>query len=229
MRVSVVIPVFNEERFIGTCLTHLKNQIEPPDEIIIADNNCTDRTVEIARRFKVKIVKEPQQGIISARNTGYDAARCDVIARCDADCLVPPTWIRRIKYNFTKKNIDALTGPLHYYDLPLRNMMPVFNTYATMLSKIIKHYPLHGPNMALTKKMWLTIRDEVCLDDNMVHEDHDISLHIYQRGGKIEYDRYLTVKTSGRRIKHDPTTFFLEYPMRTVKTLRKHHIRLIDI
>lgn len=229
MKVSVVIPVFNEELFIGTCLTHLKNQIEPPDEIILADNNCTDRTIEIARRFKVRIIKESRQGIIPARNTGYDAVKYDIIARCDADSLVPPTWIRRIKYNFTKKSIDALTGPLHYYDLPVKNLMPLFNTYAAMLSKIIKHYPLHGPNMALTKKMWLAIRDEVCLDDSEVHEDHDISLHIYQRGGKIEYDRYLTVKTSGRRIKHDPTAFFLEYPMRAVKTLRKHHIRLIDI
>lgn len=229
MKVSVVIPVYNEEKYIGDCLKHFQKQVEPPDEIIVVDNNCTDGTVAIARKFGARVIKEPQQGIIPARNRGYDAAQFDIIARCDADCLVPATWIRRIKYNFSKKNIDALTGPLHYYDLPVKNLVPVFNTYTSMFSKIIKHHPLHGPNMALTKKMWMAIRDEVCLEDSAVHEDHDLSLHIYQSGGKIEYDRYLTVKTSGRRMKHDPTTFFLEYPVRSVKTLRKHNIRIIDI
>lgn len=229
MKVSVVIPVFNEEKYIENCLTHLKKQAVKPDEIIIVDNNCTDETIEIAKQFDVRIVKELRQGITPARNKGYDSAKYEIIARCDADSLVPPQWIKRIKYNFEKKHVDALTGPLFYYDLPVKNVMPVFNTYVAMLSKIIKHYPLHGPNMALSKSIWMRVRDEVCQDDNMVHEDHDISLHIYQRGGHIHYDRYLTVRTSGRRIKHDPTTFFIEYPTRLTKMLRKHHVKLFDL
>lgn len=229
MKVSVVIPVFNEEKYIGACLSSLQKQVEKPDEIIVVDNNCTDQTVQIAKSMGARVVAESVQGMIPARNKGYDSAKYEIIARCDADSILPPTWVKRIKYNFETKHIDALTGPLSYYDLPVKNLMPVFNTYATMLSKVMKHYPLHGPNMAITKHMWNLVRDEVCIDGNMVHEDHDISLHIYKRGGHLHYDRYLTVKTSGRRIKHDPATFFIEYPARITKTLRSHGVKLFDI
>lgn len=228
MKVSVVIPAHNEEKYIAKCLQQFKKQTVQPDEIIVVNNNSTDKTASILKKFNVRVIDEKKPGVISARNAGYDAAQYDIIARCDADCLVPPHWIERIKFNFETKSIDALTGPLHYHDLPVKNVTPVFNTYLSMISKLIKHYPLHGPNMAITRKIWLAIRDSVCLDDSTVHEDHDISIHIHQRGGKIEYDRYLIVKTSGRRIRNDPTTFFIEYPVRIAKTLRKHNVKLID-
>src|SRR3989304_3585243 len=59
MKVSVVIPVYNEEKYIKNCLDSLMNQTEKPDEIIVVDNNCTDKTVSIVKKYKrIKIIQE---------------------------------------------------------------------------------------------------------------------------------------------------------------------------
>ena len=63
MKVSVVIPSYNEEKYIGRCLEGIALQIEKPDEVIVVDNNCTDKTVEIAEKFGATIIKEKKQGM----------------------------------------------------------------------------------------------------------------------------------------------------------------------
>lgn len=100
MKVSVVIPAYNEEKFIKKALKSVTNQLVDADEIIVVNNNSSDKTVEITRSFSVRIIDEKKQGMISARNTGFDNAKYDIIARIDADVQVPPDWIQRIKRNF---------------------------------------------------------------------------------------------------------------------------------
>lgn len=223
MKVSVVIPVYNEERFIRTCLVSLTNQIDEADEIIIIDNNCTDRTIEIAREFNVRIVKERQQGITHARNKGFDSARYPLIGRCDADSVLPKNWIQKIKRQFESRQIDALVGPLIFYDVPVRTALGV-RAYMGVMKRILGHFPLNGPNMIITKDIWNRVRKNICPDDSKVHEDIDLSIHINKAGGKIFYDKNLLVKVSGRRVKHNPISFFLEYPLRFFKTLREHEM-----
>lgn len=61
------------------------SQSAPVGEIIVVDNNCTDRTVEIAKRLGARIVKETTQSIAAARNAGISASRFDWIALLDHD------------------------------------------------------------------------------------------------------------------------------------------------
>ncbi len=222
MTISLVIPAYNEEKYIGNCLASLESQIEKPDEIIVVDNNCSDKTIEIVKRFKVKIVKEKRRGMIYARNCGFNNAQGDIIARCDADTILPPDWIKKIKENFERLKIDALTGPVVLYDLPLKTSL-----YANIYFDLMKALHggndiLSGPNIAITKNIWDKVKNEVCLDDSKVHEDVDLAIHILQIGGKIRRDRSLIIQTSGRRIKHRPLSFFGEYPLRLVRTLYHH-------
>ena len=220
MKVSVVIPAYNEEKFIRKALKSVTNQLVDADEIIVVNNNSSDKTVEITRSFSVRIIDEKKQGMISARNTGFDNAKYDIIARIDADVQVPPDWIQRIKRNFEKKKIDALTGPLLLSDLKLvsKSILPS-HIYLESLRAISKgNRYLIGPQMSLTNDIWKKVRDIVSLDDKKVHEDLDLSLKITKVGGIIGYDRKLIVKGSARRMKKHPESFFLEYPVRVVKT-----------
>lgn len=220
MKVSVVIPAYNEEKFIKKALKSVTNQLVDADEIIVVNNNSSDKTVEITRSFSVRIIDEKKQGMISARNTGFDNAKYDIIARIDADVQVPPDWIQRIKRNFEKKKIDALTGPLLLSDLKLvsKSILPS-HIYLESLRAISKgNRYLMGPQMSLTNDIWQKVRDIVSLDDKKVHEDLDLSLKITKVGGIIGYDRKLIVKGSARRMKKHPKSFFLEYPVRVVKT-----------
>lgn len=103
MKISVIIPVYNEEKYIVPCLKSLLKQEEKPDEIIVVDNNCTDKTIPLVRKYPVKIVKEKKQGIVFARNHGFNIATGDIIARIDADSTAPKNWVQTIKKNFSKE------------------------------------------------------------------------------------------------------------------------------
>jgi glycosyltransferase involved in cell wall biosynthesis len=220
MKVSVVIPAYNEEVFIGRCLGAMVGQSVEADEIIVVNNNSTDKTVEIAKRFHVKIVKEKIQGMIPARNRGFDEAKYNIMARCDADVIVPNNWIELIKKNFGKKDIDALSGPVAYTDSPFITNSPipsrVYLESLRILSKGDRY--LVGPNMIITKSIWKRVRESVNPDDTVVHEDLDLSLKIIKDGGKIGYDSKLIVSSSARRIVGKPKSFFIEYPARVIKT-----------
>lgn len=221
MKISVIIPAYNEEKYIGKCLESLTHQQEKADEIIIVDNNCTDQTLQIVKRFPVKVVREEVQGMIQARNRGFNEAQCEIIARIDADTIVPPNWIKKIKENFENSPIDALTGPIIFHDLIATTF---FARLYLAFMKIIQKgkETLAGPNMVITKKIWQKVKGEVCLDGRAVHEDIDLGIHINKAGGLIKRDNTLIINISGRRIKNDPLSFFIEYPIRMFKTILKH-------
>ncbi len=222
MEISVVIPVLNEEKRIRNCIQALLNQEVKPDEIIVADAASTDNTAKIAKEMGVKIVEEPERGIAKTRNKGFNAAQYEIIARCDADSIVPTNWIKRIKEDFSKEKIDALTGPIIYFDLSPNNA--IYSKIFLYLMKFIQGYhTLIGNNMALRKEMWEKIKDTACKDDKNMHEDIDLAIHVHKHGGVIKYDPLLIAKNSGRRIKNNPISFFIEYPIRLIKTILKKH------
>lgn len=220
MKVSVVIPAYNEEKFIKKSLGSVMNQFIEADEIIVVNNNSTDRTEEIALRMGATVVREKKQGMTPARNRGFDTAKHEIIARIDADVIVPPNWIKTIKKSFAKKNYDAFTGPVTFNDLfaeptstlPSRIYLESLRVFSRGNRYLI------GPNMIIKKEMWLRVRGLVNIDDKKVHEDIDLSLNIIKAGGKIGFDPDLIVQISARRIKKHPESFFLEYPTRMFKT-----------
>ena len=86
MDISIVVPVHNEERLIEGCLRALLALDYPRDryEIIVVDNNSTDRSREIVERFpEVKLLSEKQQGDFAARNRGLSEAKGEIIAFTD--------------------------------------------------------------------------------------------------------------------------------------------------
>lgn len=98
LQISLVIPVYNEARYIAECLESIAAQTVKPHEVIVVDNNSTDETVEIASRYAfVKIVHEARQGTTYARNTGFRVATGDIIGRIDGDSVLPKDWVRTLQ------------------------------------------------------------------------------------------------------------------------------------
>ena len=91
MKISIVVPAFNEERLLGQSLARIKSaaNVFPlrgwEIELIVCDNNSTDRTVEIARAAGALVVFEPFNQIARARNRGAAAASGDWLIFVDAD------------------------------------------------------------------------------------------------------------------------------------------------
>jgi glycosyltransferase involved in cell wall biosynthesis len=86
---SVIVPVYNGEKFLAETLQSIERQTTPPLEIIIVDDGSTDGTASIAAGFGalVRYVYQANRGPAAARNRGLELARGDVICFCDADDL----------------------------------------------------------------------------------------------------------------------------------------------
>ena len=97
--VSFVVPAYNEEALIASCLHAIlaeTSRVRCAAEIIVVDNNSTDRTRQIVSAIPgVTIVDEPQRGLVQARRAGCLAARGQLIANIDADTMIPPGWLDR--------------------------------------------------------------------------------------------------------------------------------------
>ncbi len=224
MKVSVVVPVFNEEKHIGKCLDSLIDQEKKPFEIIVVNNNSTDSTAAIVKKYKnVRLISEKQQGIIPARNAGFDRASGDIIARCDADAIVPNNFVKNIELDFAKnKSVVGVSMPITFYDMPVvKRLKSLYYPYMYIPKLILGYYTLVGPGMAVRKTAWKKIRKELCTDPKLVHEDVDISLHI-TKYGSIFHDKDILVKASGRRAMFNPTSFFGEYTVRFFNMLTTH-------
>ena len=219
MNVSVIIPAYNEEKYLRKCLESLRNQIEKPDEIIVVDNNCTDKTVEIAQEFDARIIQEKKQGMIYARNAGYDNAKYEILARTDADAILPPDWILKIKKAFGDPNLGGFSGPATYFTTPVLSEISSFVAFLVIsgFGLLFGHPTMFGPNMTIKKSMWEKIRNDVCLRDCDVHEDIDLSIHL-AKIAKIRVDRSLVIRSRrGRWLK-----LCTEYIVRLIKMLRSH-------
>lgn len=101
-QVSVVIPAYNAEEFIGLQLEAIRNNTVQPLEVLVVDNGSSDSTVDIVQRYAqehgfVKIIDGSDvSGANYARNLGIASAAADYILLCDADDIVEPTWVAEL-------------------------------------------------------------------------------------------------------------------------------------
>jgi glycosyltransferase involved in cell wall biosynthesis len=94
--ISVIVPVWNEEKRIGQCIEALKRQSLRSDlfEIIVVDNGSTDSTAAVASNYAgVVLLHEPRPGSYTARNTGLAHARGEYVAFTDSDCIPQRDWL----------------------------------------------------------------------------------------------------------------------------------------
>lgn len=95
--VSVVIPLYNSERTIGSTLSGVLTQDYPALDVVVVDDGSTDRGGVFARAYgdRIRLISTPNRGVSAARNTGIEAARGELIALVDADDIILPPYIDR--------------------------------------------------------------------------------------------------------------------------------------
>jgi hypothetical protein len=103
MLISIIVPAYNEEKYIGTTLGYIKqaqhlllNEKGVPAEIIVVDNNSTDSTANIARSFEADVFNEPTHNVAKVRNVGANRANGNILVFVDADVIVPERLLCRI-------------------------------------------------------------------------------------------------------------------------------------
>lgn len=202
--ISLVIPAYNEEKYIGACLEHaIRNKPANLTEIVVIDNASTDGTAKLAASFPgVRVVREEKKGLTSARECGLKSATGDILAYVDADTRIPAGWFERINAEFAADpKLVCLSGPYDYYDLT------GFNRFAVCVWWNILAMPLYwiagfmvvGGNFAALRESLVKIGG---FDTSIAFygEDTNIARRLHGQG-KVKFSLRFTMFTSARRLK----------------------------
>lgn len=228
LNVSIVIPAYNEEGQLALCLDAIARQTVKPFEVIVVDNNSTDNTVAIAKKYPfVTVLRERRQGVVHARNAGFNAARGDIIGRIDAETVMRPDWVERVQRIFMRSDVDAVSGSIGFTDVPFERFFARVELFcrrylARNLSRLGELF-LYGGNMALRREVWQDIRGKLC-DNREFHEDQDLAAHFAYTPYKLTFDEKLRVRVSARRVDSPPKSYY-SYVMANSRTYAAHGLR----
>jgi glycosyltransferase involved in cell wall biosynthesis len=229
---SIVILAYNEEAYISRCLDSIADQTVMPDEVIVVDNNSSDDTAAIAASYPfVTIIKETEQGMMPARNRGFNSATGDFIARIDADTSLPEGWVAAAHQVIDSHvgTICGFSGPAYVYDLPseragkLMGNLILKQGFFRGSKLMLGHETLYGSNMIISAPAWAKVKDEVCQNSLTMHEDIDLALHIGQYGD-IHFDDSLIAGVSKRGFLETPRKVW--WRLRIWPTTVSHHRKL---
>jgi glycosyltransferase involved in cell wall biosynthesis len=225
---SIVIPAYNEEHQLATCLDAIAAQTAMPDEVIVVDNNSSDKTAEVALKYSfVTFLGEKKQGIVFTRNHGFVAVHSDIISRIDADTLLPPNWVERIQQFYADPANERLVFTSGAYFYNLRSGQFTGRMYSLIVHHInrllLGHYFPWGSNTALPRAAWRKVRGDVCLR-NDIHEDLDLGVHLERAGFHTVYKPGLRVGAVARRILNERGELW-SYLAMWPRTFRIHDAR----
>lgn len=213
MRLSFVIPAYNEEAYLSDCIASILKQTRAlalETEIVVVNNASTDRTREVALRFpEVILVDEPRKGLPFARQAGFNATTGDLIANVDADSRLTPGWITQVLDAFRERpKLAALSGPFIYYELSPREQLMVQLFYATAwVTYILNRFVLRvgsmvqGGNFVLRREALEAIGG-FNLAVTFYGEDTDIARRLIDIG-EVCFTFKLKMFSSARRLRKE--------------------------
>jgi len=211
MQLAFVIPAYNEQALIGKCvesvLAEVKRSGRTDIDVVVVNNNSTDRTAEVAASYAgVRVVDEKEKGLVSARDGGFRATSAELVANIDADTIVPPGWLDVVFEEFERDDqLVCLSGPYVYYDLSAWNRFLIAMFYGlTKLIYWLNRYLLRvgsvvqGGNFVFRRDAWIKaggFNREI----KFYGEDTDVAVRLSKVGG-VKFTFRLKMMTSGRRL-----------------------------
>ncbi len=195
--VSVVIPAFQEEKYIAATLSRLVN-IDHLIEIIVVDGGSKDKTVEVARRFTDKVYVLREQGIARARNYGAKRACGDVLVFLDADVITTADFVEKVLETFSNSTVIGATC----FIMPVKPRFheKVFFDLHNSLTRILARFKPHcrGEFFVVRRSEFLKVNG---FDESLpCSEDHELAFRLSKRG-RFVFIKSLTVYESLRRFR----------------------------
>lgn len=227
--ISFVVPAYNEEKNIGLCLVSIIEVAQNLNnyEIIVVDNNSSDKTNHIAslsfyKRKGVRVIKEPKKGVMRARQAGYKVAKYDIIANIDADNVIPEGWLYRTLSVFDH-DVVLMSGPIVYLDFSsfMRVVSSIFYAIGGLANLTIG--PMSQGGNSIFRRSALDKVGGFNTHIDFYGDDTDIARKL-ATVGRVKFTRKMWVWGSGRRFKEEgyvTTTFRYVLNYLTVTLLNK--------
>lgn len=181
--VSIIVPVYNVERYLGKCLDSLCRQTYTNIEIVVVDDGSPDRSGEIIKNYqridnRIKYIKRKNGGLGAARNTGIKESSGEFICFVDSDDWVSPNYVERFVETTEADGSDVVISNIRYVfeDGKEKSRTPrifehsiVNNREALALEFIGTHYKFHAPNKFCKKSIFT--ENNILFPEGKLYED----------------------------------------------------------
>jgi len=212
-KVSIIFPAYNSEKNISNLITSLLQQDYPKNlmEIVVIDNNSTDRTREMVKRFSVKLLEEKKiQSSYAARNKGIENAKNEILAFIDSDCIATKEWLKEGVRPIIEDKADLVGGKVEFYFSKGKTASELYDSITNMQIKDnIKERNVAKTANLFTKK---EIFNKIGLFPNYV-----------KSGGDVQWTNKATRK--GFSLVYAPKAIIM-HPARSLKDLLKKQYRV---
>ncbi len=200
-RLSVVVPVYNVERYLPQCLDSLVAQTRPIDEILLVDDGCTDGCPGIMREYAarwpaMRVIRRDNAGAAAARNAGLDQATGDWIGFVDADDWIEPDMYARLLDLALRHDLDMAlcNGRYHFEgrepDYPVYTDPPLCGPLGGgewLAHKLENRTFLHMVWMHLYRRRFIE-ENELRFVEGLMHEDVIWSTRALVLAQRVAYD-----------------------------------------
>ena len=210
--VSIIIPAYNQDRFLSTTIKSALKQTYPYLEVILVDDESTDTTPQIGQRFEKEdsrfhYLKQPNQGPAAARNTGIAHSKGEFIFLLDGDDLMEPELIQQALSIFTQNpNVDIVYTAFHIIDEDSRLVGEIHSeTYSPQdLLALLFFRNVIGPGAVMAKRACLL---DCPYNEAMRHaEDYELLLRLAHRYRFYYIDKPLrSYRRHGQNLSNDLT------------------------
>lgn len=193
--VSIVIPCYNAEQYVGEAIASALDQTYPNKEVIVIDDGSTDGSLEVIRSFGDRIRWEtgPNRGGCAARNRGIELARGEIIQFLDADDLLYPAKLeRQVPASVREDNSIVFCDHLTYRPAsPHGELCTLDRDYDDPVILVLRHRTM-TITAPLHRRAWL------------------VEVGAFREGlaASQEFDLHLRLAASGKKFKHFPETLF---------------------
>jgi glycosyltransferase involved in cell wall biosynthesis len=200
-RLSIIVPAYNEERYLQRCLVSLRRQSQSDFELIVVDNNSCDDTVSIAERYADTVLRETEQGYHHAARRGIAESQGILVAVCDADTRYPSDWVATIYAQFRPEDV-GIYGSVNFHDGHWLYRAAVRFFCFTVFMRQMRMLGIdvcNGFNFVFRKSVY----DEVGGYDANLYDKVGLDIHLgrrLKRRGPLRFVPRLQAYTSMRRI-----------------------------
>lgn len=239
--ISIIIPVYNAEKTLQKCFNSINNLNYSKQlfEVIIVDNNSTDKSKKIIQESPFRCLLQEKPGPAAARNRGAEAANGRILAFTDADACVARDWLSKIICAYEQdSHIDGIAG----YSGGINN-----NIWAEFYQRFqeafyFKHLAEQKPPVKHIDTKNFSIKKDCFIDvggfneEYLRGEDTDLGYRLFSRGYRIKYvpevrvdhinptDLTHQVRVFERHVKYSFRSF-LSFDIKTQKVLCPHYLK----
>jgi len=208
-QVSIIIPAYNQGKFIGECLDSIIRQTVSDWECIVVNDGSTDSTPKIVRAYiqndsRIRMIEQPNKGLSAARNAGLHEAKGNYIQFLDSDDAVKANKLKLQLDAIVRTGIPALSYTDYYYST--ENDLRVQSPQVYLTAKFASMNYLHDLIINWENKMSIPFhcflfdaelfkKDNISFDEQLPnHEDWDCLMNIFRLNPEVFYvDKKLAI------------------------------------